>query len=276
VDRDPAQFLHYMKYINRHGATSSRVVALGDAVHAMSPFKGQGANQALADGPLLASWLTKSTIDCALKGFMREMIQRTQKKVSSSREAALFLHSKEVLTPSSTDSSCGHNFAGVPTEFVPKLLSELKEREIGAHYGFNLDSAIRDVIVDLLSTAKSVKKEAATAVTTTTINNEQKDSIELSKQKALAAAAIGNTKELRALSMLSSLHSEIIRTAVDDKKRTCLHLAALGGHYHACRWLISEVNVDVDAVDENGTDVLGAAEIGGNDTVISLLRKSVQ
>ncbi|KAJ1416220.1 hypothetical protein B484DRAFT_454335 [Ochromonadaceae sp. CCMP2298] len=35
----------------------SRVTVIGDACHPMAMFKGQGANQALMDGPLLAHWL---------------------------------------------------------------------------------------------------------------------------------------------------------------------------------------------------------------------------
>jgi 2-polyprenyl-6-methoxyphenol hydroxylase-like FAD-dependent oxidoreductase len=35
----------------------SRVTVIGDACHPMAMFKGQGANQALDDGPLLAHWL---------------------------------------------------------------------------------------------------------------------------------------------------------------------------------------------------------------------------
>ena len=81
---------------------------IGDAAHPMSPFKGQGANQALLDALALARAITK---DCEsscqwkidglrntiLKDFESEMIERTAVKVKDSAEAALFLHSETVL-----------------------------------------------------------------------------------------------------------------------------------------------------------------------------------
>lgn len=40
----------------------SRVTCIGDACHPMTMFKGQGANQALMDGPHLAQWLVRDPI----------------------------------------------------------------------------------------------------------------------------------------------------------------------------------------------------------------------
>lgn len=86
------------------------VTLIGDAAHPMSPFKGQGANQAMLDGLALARNIyvkykqndfDKSLIrDVVLNDFEKEMISRSSTKVKESAEAALFLHSIDVLDAS--------------------------------------------------------------------------------------------------------------------------------------------------------------------------------
>jgi salicylate hydroxylase len=68
------------------GAADTCVTVLGDACHPMSMFKGQGCNQAMEDGPLLASWLakpglTRYNLSTRLRCFEREMIARANSKV---------------------------------------------------------------------------------------------------------------------------------------------------------------------------------------------------
>jgi len=75
------------------------ITLLGDAAHPMSPFKGQGANQALLDALSLARSLYRihgieeRSIEEALKHYESEMLDRSAKKVRASSEAAQFLHS---------------------------------------------------------------------------------------------------------------------------------------------------------------------------------------
>jgi len=76
------------------------ITLLGDAAHPMSPFKGQGANQALLDALSLARSLYRvnyregrSLID-ALELYEKEMIARSSTKVHASSEAAKFLHTE--------------------------------------------------------------------------------------------------------------------------------------------------------------------------------------
>lgn len=100
---------------------SSRVTLIGDAAHPMSPFKGQGANQALLDALHLSKMLISSEftsnkkrkIYVALRDFEKDMIQRNEIKVLKSREAARFLHSELGLAAGNiTRAKAAEIFAG--------------------------------------------------------------------------------------------------------------------------------------------------------------------
>ena len=79
----------------------SRVTLIGDAAHPMSPFKGQGANQALLDALSLARTIYKTPAKGSeqhmLRAFEAEMLPRSAVKVKASAEAAKFLHTDVVL-----------------------------------------------------------------------------------------------------------------------------------------------------------------------------------
>jgi 2-polyprenyl-6-methoxyphenol hydroxylase-like FAD-dependent oxidoreductase len=89
-------------------AKAGPVTLIGDAAHPMSPFKGQGANQALLDALNLAriitrgcrplsQWRNDGIRESVLTEFESEMLERSATKVNDSAAAAQFLHSKIVL-----------------------------------------------------------------------------------------------------------------------------------------------------------------------------------
>jgi 2-polyprenyl-6-methoxyphenol hydroxylase-like FAD-dependent oxidoreductase len=95
---------------------------IGDAAHPMSPFKGQGANQALLDALALArnisiscnpfsKWRETGLREIVLTEFEEEMLARSASKVKDSAEAAELLHSKDVLRgdgPKGRGFNCSH------------------------------------------------------------------------------------------------------------------------------------------------------------------------
>ena len=87
---------------------TQKVTLIGDAAHPMSPFKGQGANQALLDALSLARvisrgcrplchWRKVGIRESVLTEFESEMLERSATKVNDSAAAAQFLHSEIVL-----------------------------------------------------------------------------------------------------------------------------------------------------------------------------------
>jgi 2-polyprenyl-6-methoxyphenol hydroxylase-like FAD-dependent oxidoreductase len=88
--------------------SGKNITLIGDAAHPMSPFKGQGANQALLDALSLAREITKKCTKFSnwkeigirksvLNDFESEMLSRSNNKVKDSAAAAKFLHSEIVL-----------------------------------------------------------------------------------------------------------------------------------------------------------------------------------
>lgn len=89
-------------------AKGGQITLIGDAAHPMSPFKGQGANQAVLDALTLARGIAKGCKSAAhwkkagiresvLTDFEAEMLARSAVKVKDSAAAAEFLHSDIVL-----------------------------------------------------------------------------------------------------------------------------------------------------------------------------------
>ena len=84
------------------------ITLIGDAAHPMSPFKGQGANQALLDTLALArgisrgcrpmsEWRETGIRNSVLTEFELEMLERSAIKVKDSAEVVALLHSNVVL-----------------------------------------------------------------------------------------------------------------------------------------------------------------------------------
>ena len=98
-----------------------RVTLLGDAAHPMSPFKGQGANQALLDAVDLAQSLERhGDLTSALTEYEPKMIARSEVKVRASRLCAELQHSPGATHLSGED------------ETKTEILSQLSKQGINA------------------------------------------------------------------------------------------------------------------------------------------------
>jgi FAD binding domain len=245
MDRDPKPLVD--SFMN--SPLCHRVVVLGDAVHSMSPFKGAGANQALLDGPLLASWLQRASLPAAIKGFLREMTNRTRPRVLASREAAAYLHSPAVLVPGSDQ-----DFAGVVKDQVAALLKVLEKKNIGASLGADLDSYVMNAIKSVGCQEKAVDLQGKQQLSTD------------AQRQALTFAFQGDTQGLRTLSLRCEA---AVLLARDDRGRTCLHMSAQAKHFHTCKWLLTEACLSPDIKDHDGMTASQRAD--GNAEILKLI-----
>jgi len=248
-DQDPVAIQQHLAQVS-----NPSVIVAGDALHAMSPFKGQGANRCLHDGTVIAKWLVSASKQAAVKGAMREMVQRTAPIVQASRVAAQFWHSAEALT-------MRHKFAGVEKdEDVEKLIKELNERGVGAETK-DMDHQIRNAIQDL----RFQNRNKSSSSSSSSFKDTQQDDALLDDKssasftnRALHAASVGALGQLRELSWQ---HANLIRRVVDPTDAsTCLHVAAAAGHTTTVHWLVTQAGCDSMARDCSGKSALDVAE----------------
>ena len=112
---------------------ASNIVLLGDAAHPMSPFKGQGANQALIDAVSFVDHLvSKNCLSESVEQFNIEMMKRVKPKVLMSRERVSTFHSPSIL-----------NYESFHYRTIPlNLLSSLKDCNINSNSGPNIENLI--------------------------------------------------------------------------------------------------------------------------------------
>jgi salicylate hydroxylase len=148
----------------------SRVTLLGDAAHPMSMFKGQGCNQALEDGPLLAHWLAggnqsriRSSVSAPsgtavqqgseqkleennmqqqvlprenllrrLRCYERDMVNRSCIKQAASRAAARTLHSAAVVTDHAAETTALFGFEGVFDQYKHRKIDNNEAAKLGS------------------------------------------------------------------------------------------------------------------------------------------------
>jgi len=217
-----------------------------------------GANQALADAPLLASKLCQSSFSSAIRNFEREMVGRTRIKVESSRESASLLHSPVVF-----DDKQLVEFVGVPKQQELALLKELRARNITANLGKDLDAFVLAVVREMNLFGSADEGFAV------------KDKPECNLgAKVIKCASIGDLESLREI---STKHAKVILNAQNDKGQNCLHMAVLGNFFQLVSWLIFELKFDVTKTDNDGCSPLETAlSMSKSLNIVSLLRVNIR
>ena len=158
VDKIPKSLHPCSQQGNNSNKPFLPIVVIGDAMHPMSPFKGQGANTALNDGVILTSYLQKSsTLYKALSNFERVRVVKGTTNVLLSRNAASYLHSNDVLMKKKKKNNARKKLCIRDACSKEKcfdnldFLSMLEEKDITASLGGRLDDSISNAIDDFFN-----------------------------------------------------------------------------------------------------------------------------
>jgi salicylate hydroxylase len=119
-----------------------QIALVGDAAHPMSPFKGQGANQALLDAVDLADMIEQNNLDLhsAINQYEDRMLQRVYTKVMQSRERVTSFHRPDAL------STQNFLYRGIDEE----LMERLNSLGINAHWN-DPNISMEQAIIDKLN-----------------------------------------------------------------------------------------------------------------------------
>ena len=135
-------------------ASGGLVTLLGDAAHPMSPFKGQGANQALLDAVRLADALavadltSRSSSAKALAEFERQMYSRSERQRIRSRDAVARLHCND-MDAAATTGKDGRQ----PSK---ELLCEFQRAQIGTW-----DAEAGTLVAKILKARRAIRRQEA-------------------------------------------------------------------------------------------------------------------
>jgi 2-polyprenyl-6-methoxyphenol hydroxylase-like FAD-dependent oxidoreductase len=255
-DRDPgvvqdALLLSIDKQRQQTPTCFPRVLIIGDALHAMSCFKGQGANQALVDGVAVGKMVRANKRPLSLiRNCMRELVQRTSPIVQASRTSALEWHQESIAETRTFP------FAGIGPD-AKAFLQYLDDQDVRVETTDDLDCSILNILRE--QSEFEYQKEQVIH-----------SSPPLDWSEAVVDACLrDDTSRLRELTWNSSESNWMrdLRFGLNDD--TVLHLASSLGHVYMTFWLATEAGCECFAKNLNGNT---SRDVASKQEVSSLLK----